>query len=104
MRGFLERKKGRGQLNGQEDKGKALLQEVAGQVKGSALHVSWLVHVLAEDLGQRGLAELSQLGLREARMGIVVLIPKEIRDTVREVFKGPGNVLHTRSGHTSSAA
>lgn len=51
-------------------------QEVAWQVKGSALHVTGDVQAVADDLGQRRFAQFRQLSLGEADCWVFVLVPE----------------------------
>lgn len=53
-------------------------QEIAGQIEGGTLHIALNLQILANDLGQRNLAYLSQLSLGELDFGILVLVPEAI--------------------------
>lgn len=53
-------------------------QEIAGQIEGGTLHIALNLQILADDLGQRNLAYLSQLSLGELDFGILVLVPEAI--------------------------
>lgn len=51
------------------------LQEVTWQIESGTLHITLDVQILANDLRQRGLAQLSQLSLGELDRWVVIFIP-----------------------------
>lgn len=79
-----------------------ILQEVAWKVKGSALHVSGNVQVVADDLGQRCLSQFGELSFSKSDVCVFVFIPGN------KIFYIPNTLIaeikeFTRNDHIFSA-